>query len=599
MNRHRLAAAALCVLGPPCAASSLAAELPPLIVTATRTAQSADATLASVTVITRAEMERRQSTSVPDLLRGVPGIAVVNSGGPGKATSLFLRGTESDHVLVLIDGIRVGSATSGTTAFQDIPIEQIERIEIVRGPRSSLYGSEAIGGVIQIFTRRGGGSPAPRLALGGGSLGTADLSAGLRADGARGWYSITASGLVTDGIDARSGADPDRDGYRNLSAGLSAGWSPGHGVMAELRWLQTRGENEYDGGHADEAEFRQRLLSGVLRLAPAARWNLSLNAGRSLDESDHFRDGVFRSRFDTRRDSISLQNDVTLPAGSLLTLGFDYLSDHVSGSTGYPVASRTNRGIFGQFQSRLGGQDLQISLRRDDSSQFGRHTTGAAAWGHDVGNGWRLAASYGTAFKAPTFNELYYPGYGNPDLRPESSRSLELGLVRATGGVHGSLNAYETRIDDLIAYDAAAGRPGNVARARIRGLEAVLSARLHAWLLDASLTLLDPEHRGHGPYRGNRLPRRAEQMLRVELGRAFGPYRLGAELFAEGRRYDDLANTRELGGYATLGLRAEYAFARAWRLQARVENLFDRHYETASGYNQPGRGIHLTLRYQP
>lgn len=224
LKRYRLAAAALCVLGPPGAACSLAAELPPLIVTATRTAQSADATLAPVTVITRAEMERRQSTSVPDLLRGVPGIAVVNSGGPGKATSLFLRGTESDHVLVLVDGIRVGSATSGTTAFQDIPIEQIERIEIVRGPRSSLYGSEAIGGVIQIFTRRGGGSPTPHLALGGGSLGTADLSAGLRAGGAlrqphagtsrsapaAAWTSRTTSGTVYSGVDSTPAATASR-----------------------------------------------------------------------------------------------------------------------------------------------------------------------------------------------------------------------------------------------------------------------------------------------------------------------------------------------------------------------------------------------------
>ena len=238
-------------------------------------------------------------------------------------------------------------------------------------------------------------------------------------------------------------------------------------------------------------------------------------------------------------------------------------------------------------------------MRRDDNEQFGEHNTGNAAWGYTLHRGLRLSASYGTAFKSPTFNELYYPGYGNANLRPEESRSVEFGLSGKTNWGTWSSNVYETQIDDLIAFDASTFAPANIDQARIRGFEAILTSQIKAWNFTTNVTLLDPENRSSGANSGNVLPRRAEQSLRLDAGHQVGKYTLGATLFAEGKRYDDLANTRELSGYATVDLRAEYNLAQDWLLQARIENLLDKDYETAAFFNQPGRGFYMTLRYQP
>lgn len=607
MKKRCLPAAALLLLG---AHSAFATDLDPIIVTATRTAQTADETLASVTVITREKIERQQASSVQDVLRGVAGLAIANTGGLGKATSVFLRGTESDHVLVLIDGVKVGSATLGTTAFQHIPVEQIERIEIVRGPRSSLYGSEAIGGVIQIFTRKGGGALKPFFSIGGGSHQTYSASAGVSGGGERGWFNVSASGIDTGGFNACDGRpppggagcftyEPDKDGYRNLSGSLRAGYRFDNGLEMDVRALRAEGKNEFDGRFVNESESVQQILGGTLRFSPADRWHITLTAGRSRDESDNFKDGAFRSRFDTERDTLSFQNDLSFAPDHLLTVGADYQDDRIDSTTAYAVTSRDNTGLFTQYQGRFGAHDVQLSLRRDDNKQFGNRNTGGAAWGYAPSEGLRLTASYGTAFKAPTFNELYFPGFGNPNLRPEESRSFELGLGGKAVWGRWSLNAYETRVDDLIAFDAATWAPVNIDQARIRGLEAVLGTQLGGWDLNTNLTLLDPENRSVGANDGNVLPRRARQSLRLDADRDFGRYRLGATLLAAGKRYDDLANTRALGGYATIDLRAEVALAKDWRVQARVENLFDKDYQTAAFYNQPGRGLYLTLRYQP
>jgi vitamin B12 transporter len=271
----------------------------------------------------------------------------------------------------------------------------------------------------------------------------------------------------------------------------------------------------------------------------------------------------------------------------------------VSGSTAYTVTERDNVGVFSQYLGRFGMHDLQASLRGDDNEQFGSQTTGSLAWGYEFGGGLRLTASYGTAFKAPTFNELYFPGFGNPSLRPEESSSIEAGISDTTTWGNWSVNLYQTDIDDLIAFDANTFAPANIDSARIRGLEAVLDARFGQWDLSTSLTLLDPINKGDGPNRDNLLPRRAEQSLRLDLDRSFGHYSLGATLLGVGRRYDDIANNRELDAYVTLDLRGEYRLAQAWRLQARIDNLFDEEYETAAFYNQPGRSFFLTLRYQP
>ena len=588
---------------------ALATDLNPIIVTATRTAQTVDDTLSSVSVITRDDIERQQAKSVPDALRGLAGITITNNGGPGKATSIFLRGTESDHILVLIDGVKVGSATLGTTAFEHIPIEQIERIEIVRGPRSSIYGSEAIGGVIQIFTREGGGMLKPFFSIGGGSDDTYSASAGVSGGGTHGWFNLSASGDRTNGFNACNGkpspggagcftTEPDNDGYRNLSGSLNAGYRFDNRLEVDAHALRVNAKTEFDGSFVNESESVQQVLGGKVRFWPSDSWQLTLAAGRSRYDSDNYKDSDFQSRFDTERDTVSLQNDLYFPDEQLLTFGVDYQDDRVGSTTDFAVTSRNNTGLFTEYLGTFATHELNLSLRQDDNEQFGGQTTGAVAWGYTQANELRLTASYGTAFKAPTFNELYFPGFGNPNLQPEESRSFEIGVSKQTNRGRWALNMYETRIDDLIAFDASTFAPANIDQARIRGLEAILVTQIKTWDLNINLTLLDPENRSPGANNGNVLPRRAKQSLRIDADRQFGKYLLGTTLLAVSSRYDDLANSRELGGYTTVDLRTEYIFAGDFRLQARVENLFDKDYETAALFNQPGRSLFVTLRFQ-
>ena len=583
-----------------------------VVVTATRTAVTTDAALAAVEVIGRDAIQRSQATSLNDLLRGRAGINISNQGGAGKLTSLFLRGAESDHVLVLVDGVRVGSATSGQAAFQDLPVAMIDRIEIVRGPRSSLYGSDAIGGVIQIFTRRDKGPAQFRFHVGAGSHGYREGGLGVGGSSERGWFGIDAGLQSTDGIDACRGAgfpvfagcfvdgQTDRDGYENRSFSARGGVNIGDSVTLEAHALHASGHNEYDGSFVDNSDIVQQVVGAQLHWKASDRFDLRFNVGSNEDESDNFLGSVANGSFATRRDNASVQADIALADAQLLTLGADWLRDRLDTTTKYVETRRTNRAAFVQYQGRLetdtlGTHDLQLALRNDDNDQFGNETTGTAAWGLSFADAWRVTASYGTAFKAPTFNELYFPGFGNPALRPESSETVEAGIAWRGERTSVRLDAFSTDVDDLIAFDIAIFLPNNIQHARLRGAELRVDSSLFGWNIGASASWLDTEDRDTG----NELARRASEVARLELDRAFGKFRLGFTGVAEGSRYDNLANTRELGGFATLDVRGEYAFAADWTLQARVANVFDRAYETAAFYNQPGREFFVTLRFAP
>jgi vitamin B12 transporter len=586
-------------------------DLDDVVVTATRTAVTTDATLAPVEVLDADALRRSQASSLGEVLRGRAGINLSNQGGAGKLSTLFVRGAESDHVLVLVDGVRVGSATSGLASFQDLPIEMIERIEIVRGPRSSLYGSEAIGGVIQIFTRRDRGEAAFRFHVGAGSNGRREGGVGVGGSGERGWFGIDASMQSTDGIDACRGAgapvfagcfvdgQTDRDGYRNDAFSLRGGVNLGERATLDVHALRVSGHNAYDGSFVDNSDIRQQAYGTRLSWKLSDGIDLKVSAGRNLDASDNFLGDSFQGDFASRRDTASVQADIALADAQLLTLGADWLRDRIDSTTTYDDTRRSVRAAFAQYQGRVGASDLQLALRRDDNDQFGGKTTGTAAWGLSFAERWRVTASYGTAFKAPTFNELYYPFFGNPNLRPESSKTFEAGIAWRGERTSVRLDAFDTRVDDLIAFDIAIFLPNNIERARLRGAELRVDSNVFGWDLGASASWLDTENRAAGPNRGNDLARRARETARIDLDRAFGDFRLGFTGVAEGARYDDVANTRRLDGFATLDIRAEYRIGEAWTLQGRVANVFDERYETAAFYNQPGREWSVMLRFQP
>jgi vitamin B12 transporter len=587
-----------------------------LVVTASRIAETADDTLAPVSVITRDEIERRQIRSVPEALKRVPGLTLTNNGGQGKATSVFLRGSESDHVLVLINGVKVGSATLGAFNFESLSIDDVERIEVVRGPRSHLYGSEALGGIIQIFTRTPTETTRAHASLGYGTDDTVEGQAGFSGRSNGVGFSATTSYLRTDGFNscgdgvtvpagACFAAQPDSDGFERAGVTGSLDYVFSNGIRLEATGLYAESENEYDGTISNESEGVNYVLGLSALAAPTEIWDMTVALGHTVDDTDNFLDASFESSFRTERNTLSLQNDLYLLPGSVTTVGVDFLRDQISGTTDYVEDRRDNTGLFAQHRAEFDRHTVQVSGRVDENEQFGGYLTGGVAYGYRITDSLRATASYGTAFKAPSFNELYFPGFGNADLEPEQSDSAEIGLAASVGGFELGANLFHTEIDDLISYDSSIRAPANVDKARITGLELLASGEVSGFLLSASATFLDPRNASGGVNDGNRLPRRAEQVYSLsvdrsvgDLGLGIGDFSLGGDVHHESERYDDLANTRKLDAYTTVDLRANWAATENWGVDFKLSNLFDEEYETASFYNQQGRAFFLRLTYR-
>ncbi len=577
-----------------------------IIVTATRAPLAADRLAAAVTVLDREDIEALQVKSLPELLRGISGIDVTVSGGYGKVTGIRLRGSESQQVLVLIDGVRVGSATNGLAAFRHLRPALIERIEIVRGPRSSLWGSEALGGVIHIFTRRGSGqTPRYSLDAGSGSYDTFEVTGGVSGEYRDFDYSAALSWFESRGIDARRpvpgrfGVDqPDHDGYDNLSAQFRGGYEFGDGGRVEAFIKRAHGTTEYDGNFQDKSDFLQQVVGGALSFDPVPDWNTSLRLSESRDEADNFApSGDFSSRFDTRRRQLSWQNQVSLWDVNLLVFGVDYRQDQVGSSTDYDLTSRDNTGVFAQYGLTLRDHQLIASVRRDDDEVAGAQTTGGIGWSYALNAALRVYAAYGTAYRTPTFNELFFPSFGNPALKPETAASWEAGLEGRHEYVGWSVRAYRIDAQDLIAtvcdrsFNCA---PENVNEAQITGIEGEFFVHWNGWDATLALEYLDPDNDTNG----KRLPRRTRERLSFDLSRTFDRFTLGARLFAEGSRYDNVANTLRVSGFAQADLLAEYRLGKQLALRARVANLFDKEYQTINTYNSFERNFFLSFHYR-
>ncbi|WP_287602445.1 TonB-dependent receptor [Thiothrix sp.] len=593
----------------------LAADTDPLdtlVVTADRKARTVDETLAPVSIITRKDIEKYHATSLPEVLRRVPGINITSNGAAGKTTSVSMRGTSSKHVLVIVDGVKIGSATSGDAPFQDIALDQIERIEVVRGPRSSLYGSEAIGGIIQILTRKGGKGFQPELTLQAGSHDTQGVNAVFSGGDKTTWYSMGIGSERTAGINAKTtDTSGERDGYERRQVAVRAGHALSNGIKAEANFLQAEGDNKYDpfSGSANQPSntFEVTALSGKVTAPIGQRTLVTAQVGQSTDKQQHFTGGVAGNRFNTNRDTASLQADWQVGENGSLTLGADQQKDSVDSNTGYQnnttgekITSRQNDGIFASYQHQLGKANLEVSARKDDNQQFGKHTTGGIAAGYDINDSVRVKVSSGKAFRAPTFNELYYPdtgfGGGNPNLKPEQSKNTEIGLDGKWANGSWAVNAFENKIDNLIA----GWPPSNIDKATIRGVELSAATQVAGWDVNANLTLQDPKN-ASGTNAGKLLQRRPKQIVNLDVDKSFGKFRVGTSLHGESQRYDDVANTaaKKLPGYGTLDLRTDYQMTKDWTIGVKVGNVLDKQYQTVQGYNQDGINGLVTVKYAP
>ena len=573
-----------------------------VIVTATRIPTRINEVIADVTVIDRAAIEQAGPATLPELLARQPGLHLVDNGGRGKIASIFMRGTGSAHALLLVDGMPFGSATTGQPSLHNLPLSQIERIEILRGPASSLYGSDAIGGVIQVFTKRGEG-PARFTAYAGiGSNATREAQAGVSGSSGPLSYSFSAAHYTTDGFNVAADPqrfntinfslpNPDDDGYRNtaLNGRLVYEIAKGHQIGATI--LEAKSRNYFDrGGPTVDAynNDKTRAYGVFLRNRLNDVWTSELRWGSSEDESESF--APDRSLFATIQTQWIWQNDFRLPVGKLL-VAIENKVQQVDSTTAYSVMKRDVNSLVLGYQGNVGAHSWQTALRRDDNSQFGAETTGSLGYGYHITDAWQARAALGTAFKAPTFNQLYFPNFGNTNLKPEKARNREVGLHWQQGGQHASVTYFDNRIADLIE-----GSPvTNIGKARIKGTSLAYGLQHGAWTLDAGLDLMRPINDATG----DRLQRRPAEMLKLAVSYAPGDWRIGGETSMVGRRYDTTTEGRPMHGYGVANLFASKALDQAWSLEGRINNLFDRVYENAWAYAVPGREIFVGLRYQP
>jgi vitamin B12 transporter len=568
---------------------------PNLVVTPSRAAEPLEQSLAAVSVITREDIEISVAEDLFELLRLQPGVDIVRTGGAGTQTSVFLRGSNSNHVLVLIDGVRVSSANTGAYAWEQLPLNQVERVEIVRGPRGSLYGSDAIGGVIHIFTRS---NPDPHARATVGSYGTAEVEAGLGYRGEHSRISVNAGYRDVEGFSAQNpngfSYHPDNDGLEAASLGIKGSTEAEYGNW-RYSLLATDAQSEFDQGHSDA---RQTIASLGFSGDISPDWEYQLIAGYVHD--DLFTDfEFFATDFRSQRYQLSWQNQLQFQSGGRLGFGADHYRENGRSAESWDQ-DRHNTGVFASYDRLMRRWHLQLGARMDDNSRYGSEFTGQVALGLDLSPAWQLSGSYGSAFREPNLSEQFSPGFGglfagNPDLDPESSASAEVGLrYRHDALGQFSATAYRTNVDALIAFNGEFFRAINIDRARLEGLELEYGAAYRGWRLKATATFQDAVDRATG----EELLRRPGQKGSVTVDRRFsnGSW-VGLEWFHSGQRSDFGGIT--LDSYDLLNLRAGWALSPAWRVEIRGDNLSDEIYEPAYGFNASGRAWYLSLAWLP
>ena len=575
------------------------ATLPDTVVTAGRTPQPLADLIADVSVLDRRAIEQSGATGLADVLARLPGLEISRNGGLGAATSVFLRGGNNNHTAVYLDGVRIDTqSASGGAPWEALPLSMIDRIEVLRGPAGAVYGSDAVTGVVQIFTRRGEAGVAPMVALGLGNQGTVKAEAGV--SGAQGAvdYALGVSRSLSDGFNARTVAtqNPDRDGYRQSAGHARVGLQLNAAHRLEGSVLASDMNSGYDNGLGKDDRSLNRLRTAGLQWQ--ARWSDTYLTRLSVSDS--------QSRYETRPSpyltetqlrGYLFQNEWRL-GGHLFTAALERREDALQNA---PIdRSRSQNALALGYGLRAGAHTLQANLRHDNDSEFGGKNTGSLAYGYALTPQWRATASVGTAFRAPTLYQRFSE-YGVAGLRPEDSTNTELGLRWAQGSSQFSAVAYRNRLRNLIAFGAAGscasnfGCYANTARAEYRGITLAGSHRLGGVQLHASVDFQDPTDRDTG----RQLARRAKRHAKLAADTQVAGWTVGAELQAAGQRFDNAANTQVLGGYGVLNLYASTRLSRELSLLARIDNLADKDYQLARTYATAGRLAFVQLKWTP
>jgi vitamin B12 transporter len=583
------------------------AQLREVVVTATRVAQPLSDLVADVTILDRDTLERSVTGGLADVLARVPGVEMVRNGGPGGTTSVYVRGAETRFTAVYIDGVRVDSQSTGGANWQAIPLSQVDRVEVLRGPAAAVYGSDAMGGVIQIFTRKGESTFEPVASVGGGSFDTSKMSLGFSGANEGVDYALNVANENSAGFNARNIAtqNPDKDGYRMESASGRLGWQINSVHRLEATALTSQLNSQYDSGMTGDARSLYSLQAVGVNWQ--AQWNDVYSTKFSVSES--------RDKYETQPSpyltittlrGYLLQNNVKLGA-HLITAALERKEDQL---TNAPIdRMRSQDAVALGYGYNAGGHTVQMNWRHDSDSEFGGQDTGSAAYGYALTPQWRATASAGTAFRAPTLYQRFSK-YGVATLQPETSNNLEVGLRYSQRSDEFAVVVYRNQVRNLITYVAGSGACqnggppvalasrgcyGNTAEAEYTGVTVSGGTRWGSVGVRASLDLQDPRDK----ITGNLLARRASQHGTVGLDTRVGVWTLGADAQLAGDRYDNAANTTLLPGYVLLNLTASRPVARDWTFLARVDNLLDKSYMLASTYATAGQSVFVSLTWAP
>ena len=603
-----------------------------VFVTATRTPISKNNVIADVTTISSEDIERAGSSSLPELLQRQPGIEISNLGGAGKVSTLSIRGTSSTHSIVLIDGMRVGAATSGFSAIEHIPLSQIEKIEILRGPASSLYGQDGIGGVIQIFTKKGVDGFKPYVGIGYGSYNTANFQSGIRGGNNQTTYAINFAAMKTNGFssfisnpnNSANEFNLDKDGYKNYSLTSSLSHKINQDYEIDFQYFLSRGKSKFDNRYADfspgvdyKNETKQESYSVNIKAQVNDKWQSSIKIGEStdkyLDKQKYnsilgIDDPGLSDLYKTTQDQLNWQNNITLPKGSI-TLLYDFLKQKIKTTDLYEKTQRTNNGFMIGYGLIENKHNFQSNLRKDFNSAYEDAVTGNISYAYSADSNWTIISSYGTAFVSPSFNYLYSLAdsyaLGNPDLKPEKSKNIEASIRYRDDSGTISLTMFQNRINDFIIYSnptyifGSRTTTQNLNKVEIQGLTISGDQFFGHFQVKGSITAQSPKNEDTDKY----LPRRATALGNLNLNYYIGYWNIGIEETFSDKRFDDKENTVKLSGYALTNIVADYKMNDKLKLNLRLNNVFDKDYSLAaeglSGfkYQTPGRSLFTNLRY--